>query len=84
MKKSLLMLTLLAVNVTCIASQPTTNFVGVFWSKHDPTPIVHPMLFSTKKQCEDEMKEMNKITLKTIKVTRDYSCNPVMFFTKMK
>lgn len=84
MKKILAMLTLLALNVNCMASQATTNFVGVFWSKHDPAPIVHPMLFPTKKDCETEMKKMNEITIQTIKVSRQYSCNPVMFFTKMK
>ena len=78
MKKILAMLTLLAVNVNSVAGENTTKFVGVFWSKHDPAPIVSPIIFSTKKECEDEMKKLNEITVKTIKVSRQYSCNPVI------
>lgn len=78
MKKILAMLTLLVVNVNCVAGNNKSAFVGVFWSKNDPAPIVHPIVFTTKKECEDEMKKLNDITIKTIKVSRQYSCNPII------
>lgn len=53
------------------------SYVGYMWSKVDDKPIVLPLVFKNKNECMAKLKEMNDITERTIKITRQYDCSPV-------
>lgn len=78
MKKTILFLTLTVVLNITSANQFNNGYIGYMWSKSDEKPIVLQFIFRSKDECEKQLKALNEITEKTIKISRKYECTPII------